>query len=56
MIDKEDGNGDLLHASGLSDGGMGEHVEINFRTCFSSIDCMTLVPSLMECIENDKAV
>ena len=42
IIDKEDGNVDLLHASGESDVGRGEHVDIVFRTCFYSIDCMTM--------------
>ena len=56
IIDKKDGNVDLLHASGGSGVGMGEYVDIIFRTCFYSIDCMTLVTNLIECIENDKAV
>ena len=62
IIAKEDGNVDLLHASGESDVGRGEHVDIGeqvdiiFRACFYSINCMTLVQNFMECIENDKAV
>ena len=56
IIDKKDGNADLLHALGGSGVGIGEYVDIIFRTCFYSIDCMTLVPNLMECIESDKTV
>ena len=56
IIDKKDGNADLLHALGGSGVGIGEYVDIIFRTCFYSIDCMTSVPNLMECIENDKAI
>ena len=56
IIAKEDGDVDLLHASGESGVGMGEYVDIIFRACFYSINCMTLVPIFMECIENDKAV
>ena len=42
IIDKEDGNVDLLHASGESDVGMGERVDIIFRAFLYSINCMTM--------------
>ena len=41
-IAKEDGNVDLLHASGEPDVSIGEHFDIIFRACFYSIDCMIM--------------
>ena len=42
IIDKEDGNVDLLHAAGEPDVSIGEHFDIIFRACFYSIDCMII--------------
>ena len=42
IIDKEDGNVDLLHASGEPDVSIGEHFDIIFRACFYTIDCMIM--------------
>ena len=39
-ITKEDGNVDLLHASGEPDSSIGEHFDNIFRALFYSIDCM----------------
>ena len=42
IIDKIDGNVDLLHASGEPDVSIGENFDIIFRACFYSIDCMIM--------------
>ena len=42
IINKEDGTVDLSSASCESHIGLGEHLDIIFRACFYSIDCMNI--------------
>ena len=42
IIAKEDGNVNLLQASGEPHVSVGEHFDIIFRACFYSIDCMIM--------------